>query len=469
MDSQGDPEWRDWSDITVATDSETGRISYTVCGLTIGAEYTFEVWAVNDVDIRATSRVTVTPARRGAVAVVRSTLTGDTKCFGYADGAGVGVRVDLFGHEVTSGVKSAFDVIAKGTDPTNGWEYYPTEYYLSGAAGDEIITVWLAKGCFAPLSNAVIDSLPVTWPPVRGEWTFEANIDPNPNELPTGDETGATVTFRAIYTVTSGDPTDLKAEIGGVTKLLSGSFGSGVSEVDSVRIGIGADLGSTLTVTNDVALTNGACAVDDTTVTCTYDVLDGSKLLAAVNATPGGYPILVELTDATFIANASTADDVDFVSASAANPGPFNLNLEVIPGPPLAPTGLTAKPGNSRVTLEWEDPENPNITGYQYQQTETQPGTTLSWKDPNYDTISNWQYRKTTTQPGIDLSWSTPSGLLLGDSVYYEYRLTTDGDLTDPNNPIPDFPDSWEVIPDSTLGTTSYKVTGIDTTIPHYF
>jgi hypothetical protein len=144
--------------------------------------------------------------------------------------------------------------------------------------------------------------------------------------------------------------------------------------------------------------------------------------LAAVNATPGGYPILVELTDATFIANASTADDVDFVSASAANPGPFNPILEVIPGPPHTPTGLTAKPGNSRVTLEWEDPENPKITGYQYQQTETQPGTTLSCKDPNDDTISSWQYRKTTTQPGIDLSWSTPSGLLLGDSVYSETR-----------------------------------------------
>ena len=68
---------------------------------------------------------------------------------------------------------------------------------------------------------------------------------PRLHELPTGDETGATVTFRAIYTVTSGDPTDLKAESGGVTKLLSASF-PGLTEVDGGRIGISADLGSTL-------------------------------------------------------------------------------------------------------------------------------------------------------------------------------------------------------------------------------
>ena len=45
-----------------------------------------------------------------------------------------------------------------------------------------------------------------------------------------------------------------------------------------------------------------------------------------------------------------------------------NANAAVgLPAPPAAPTGLAAAPGDSSVTLTWDNPLNPTISGYEYQ------------------------------------------------------------------------------------------------------
>ena len=91
-DTGGNPIWPVKSDDEpVWTDipgSDASTATHTLYDLSIGTKYTFELRGVYADNHGAWSRVTVTPARRGAVAAARSTLTGDTKCFGYADGAG---------------------------------------------------------------------------------------------------------------------------------------------------------------------------------------------------------------------------------------------------------------------------------------------------------------------------------------------------------------------------------------------
>ena len=57
------------------------------------------------------------------------------------------------------------------------------------------------------------------------------------------------------------------------------------------------------------------------------------------------------------------------------------------PPTPAAPTNLSATPGDSRVVLKWDDPDNPTITGYQYT---TDGGTTvISIGDSDADTTQD--------------------------------------------------------------------------------
>ena len=304
--------------------------------------------------------------------------------------------------------------------------------------------------------------------PVRGEWTFETSIDPNP--LKSGSEDGAAVIFTATYTVDAGShsPTSLSAEIAGTSPNISFNFAA----QDSGKVGLGSSLSDFGNV-GEVGKTpnhNFDCTSDITgapaTITCTF----ATKIFAATDATPGVYSGTVTWSSGLrFTAKATTAEHTEFVSASVVDSGPFDLELTVIPGPPDAPTGLMATGGNSRTNLEWDDPTNQNITGYEYQQTTTEPGMVLSWTDPADATISGYQYQTTTTEPSITLSWALGGGgLVLGDTAYYEYRRTTAADDNDP--PIPDFTGvEWQRIPGSGIGTASHKVTGIDTTLTHYF
>ena len=313
--------------------------------------------------------------------------------------------------------------------------------------------------------------------PVRGEWTFEATIDPNP--LETGDPDGATVGFRAVYTVTSGTATDLSFAITGDQPTITTSL----SKVDGGNVGIGSAFVATRDsiVTRQQSPTETVPTCDPTvnvaqgTIVCDFPSL--ATVFAKDATTPDRYGLTISLSDGlTFEARASTGTGPDdghknFPTAFADDDdvGMLNLESEIVPGVPAAPINLVATGSSSRVTLEWADPGNPNITGYQYQQTTTAPGAPLRWTPGGSEGV-RYQYRRTTTEPGIVLSWSIPSGLLFTDSVTYEYQWTTVADTSDPSNPVPDFSDStWETIPGSDVGTTSHKVTGLDMSETHYF
>ena len=154
------------------------------------------------------------------------------------------------------------------------------------------------------------------------------------------------------------------------------------------------------------------------------------------------------------------------------------------PPTPAAPTNLSATPGDSRVVLKWDDPDNPTITGYQYT---TDGGTTVisiedSDADTTQDTVddltnntaytfavratnasgdSPWSISATTTPiavpnapenlsaaPGdgrVALSWDKPSN----DAPIGSYEVSTDGGAN--YNPIADSDDE----------TTAHTVMGL--------
>ena len=212
-------------------------------------------------------------------------------------------------------------------------------------------------------------------PPVVGAWTFETVIDPNP--LETGSVGGATVTFRAIFTVDQASPETPTALSGtitttGVGKGVAASFGT---NPDSGRIGIGASIDADLSISGDAKFSDDPCEsdLDAGTVTCELDILGLKKLFAKSGATPASYNLNVSFpSPITFTAIASTAGQDSFTAATsekaAGEDTSLGLQMEVTLGPPSSPTGLSATAGDSQITINWDDPMDSSITKYQISQ-----------------------------------------------------------------------------------------------------
>ena len=491
-----------WDDWTLSNTPGTGARWWD---LTIGRTYVLELRWEGPAGPGETASVTFTPTLKGASATYNS----GSDCSGNAAGAGFGDAVTLSNAEVSDDRLGTFDIISAGVNPVDSTQWWKIEYYyddplrISEGGQNEVRVGWFPQECFETPSNAVTESIPVTWPPVRGEWTFVANIAPNP--LESGDENGAAVTFRAIYAVTGGLENLAKDDNGQVkTDALSfkitgaqPTITTNFARTDEGRVGIGDDLANIGSVgnsdpiatlgTENTPICDREIDVISGSITCTFTSL--AKIFAAPNATPGRYSGTLSMSSGMgFTARANTADHADFQSAvaSAADIGMFDLNLEVVPGLPDAPENLLVIPGNSRVTLEWDDPDNQNITGYEYQQTTTQPGVTLRWTATD-DTVAKYQYRHIITEPGIVITWpyslgkdkyqyrhtTTEPGITLtwenpGDDTIsgYHYQQTT---VLDPNNPVPDRSGTWTLIRDSTATTTGYKVTGLVLDKAYYF
>ena len=75
-------------------------------------------------------------------------------------------------------------------------------------------------------------------------------------------------------------------------------------------------------------------------------------------------------------------------------------------GTPAQPTGLTAEAGDAQVTLGWDDPDNPSITHFQYQQAENNGG-----------------YGAWTDVPGSDAATTTHTVWGLGNDTAYVFRV----------------------------------------------
>ena len=210
-------------------------------------------------------------------------------------------------------------------------------------------------------------------PPVVGAWTFETVIDPNP--LETGSDAGSTVTFRAIFTVDQDHDktlTALSATITGVQKAVQADLGS---NTDNGRIGIGANIDTTtLIASGGASFGDDPCESDLTagTVTCELMVLGSSKLFARSSATPGTYDMETNFPrEVTFTATVSSAGNSDYIkdAKKSGSPDPtLTQQLEVIPGPPSTPVGLSATTGDSQVALDWDDPMDSSIIKYQISQ-----------------------------------------------------------------------------------------------------
>jgi hypothetical protein len=322
--------------------------------------------------------------------------------------------------------------------------------------------------------------------PVRGEWSFAATIDPNP--LVSGNEDGATLTFTATFTVSDGTATALAGSVGGSIRLVATSFPGGTT--DNGKIGIGDTLADPSLSTNRLAkMSSDACTTSTSdgkqSITCEYFPMGTGQIFARTNASPGAYPVAVgfSLDKPTFTATASTGEHSDFVAGFAAVPEVLSLKLQVVSGPPAAPTGFTAGGGNSRATLAWTDPGNAGITGYAYRQT-TDAEATLTWDADAAAT--GWEYRQ--SQDGgtnwvpdwtrIDRSNASTTSHTVTEVDPDVHSFQVRPLKADPDQPAVVinvvyaagvFTGTWLRIPGSGATTTGHIVTGLDNGQTYYF
>ena len=129
-----------------------------------------------------------------------------------------------------------------------------------------------------------------------------------------------------------------------------------------------------------------------------YTVINGSLVLTS------------DYTD-TAVTNGTTYYYVITALDNCANESSNSVEQSATPqaGPPAAPTGLVATPGNTEVALDWNDNAEPDLAGYNVYRSTT-PGGPYSQVNGPLVTVSNY----------------TDTGLSNGTTYYYVVRAEND-------------------------------------------
>ena len=88
------------------------------------------------------------------------------------------------------------------------------------------------------------------------------------------------------------------------------------------------------------------------------------------------------------------------------------------PNPPAAPANLAASAGDGSVTLSWDDPQNPTISGYEYN---------VNHNDTNSGNLSGWSDWQSIAGSNADTTSHTLSGLANGREYRFHVRAVNAG------------------------------------------
>ncbi len=392
-EGQGITDYGDWGDWSEISPSSAATTAYTVTGLTNGTRYKFELRAVNASGTGAASPdvtdipVTATPlwpapanlvATPGDAQVMLMWDTGDLGITRYAVHAyytHVSDEEPLFERVLSPGTGEQTTVVLAGL--TNGTDYTFTVQAAEGSGNTTVITG----------NPSSVGDRPV---PVPAAPNLEA-IPANQQVLLTWDDPGdsSISKYRYRQRVSGADLGDW-SDIGGsgadtiehtVTGLTNGiAYGFELRAVNASGDGEASSVGATPiavpnapqnlmatprdrqaalewnTPSNGVPITRYQYSTDDGT---TFANIDGS------NADTTTYTV-DRLTDGT---NAGLTNGTEYTFAVRAVNVPGNGPASTVTATPIAPPAKPAissvGPGYRKVALEWEDPNDSTITGYQ--------------------------------------------------------------------------------------------------------
>ncbi len=347
-----DPDW------TAVSGSGAATVSYAVTGLVDGAEYTFEVRAVNSTGAGAAAGVVAVPV---PAPVAPAGLLGEPASGQVALSWEDPFDASITGYEYRVGTTSG---------GTTSWS--PDWTAVSGS--DDTTVSHTVTG----LTNGTSYKLQVRAANSTGD----------------GASAGVTVTARLVGTVTA-DPVSVGAA-GQQTFTVAGSgFDRSVSStLWVVPCTVPGDELTPASTPREIALALQAMTFNSSD--CTFS----ATVWATVDS------------DGDFSVSAGAAVETNFAWAVR---DPWSTQggdvlVFIIPLPD-APTGLVGATASGQVTLSWDDPDDDSITGYEYRVGTTSGGVT-SW-DPDWTGIADSD--DTTTS-------HTATGLVDGTTYTFEVR-----------------------------------------------
>ena len=388
--------WGSWTDIG---SSDATTTTHTVTGLNNGTEYSFQVWAFAGSLIGAASAtVTATPLVPPVVSIARQ---------GSA--------------AVTEGTNAVFKVTAPRTVTAN------LSVNLSVADAphaDFVDTTDEGSGKSVTITTGQATAT-FTVPTTGGD--SETTDEPSSNVTVTVNTgTGYTVGSDSIATVkvTDSDPTTVVLTTPDATATEGSSddratlrltLGRALRAGERLQVPLGFS-GGTLDTDFTLSLSGSPAGVMLSDSTVTFSGGGGSSSIAAASATVAEVLLSasedVDTTDETVTVSIPsgtafmprlTATGLDG-GATGSRTGDGQITL--IDNTPEKPVNFTAIAGDGQVTLNWTDPKNSDITGWQYQQ---KAGT------GNY---GNW-----TTIPGSTAATTSHTVTGLTNGTVYTLRI----------------------------------------------
>ena len=213
--ASGGENWGDWTEIS---GSEGTTITHSVTGLDFGTHYEFQVRAAS-----ASGKSTPSPTA-SATTITPSVPLKPTDLTATAGDDSVTLRWDNLNNLTISDYRYRKTSILDSSDVPD-FELSPWTFITGSGSttvshvvpGLEVDTLYYfqIQARSDQGDSETSDTVSARPVPVRGEWSFEAIIDPDP--LVSGSTEGATVTFTATFTVTSGTANELSAAFTGTT------------------------------------------------------------------------------------------------------------------------------------------------------------------------------------------------------------------------------------------------------------
>ena len=419
---KGSAAWGDWSAIA---DSDDETVSYMVTGLENGSRYRFRIRAVNSNGDGAQSEVveatptapttpgvTVSPTSLTVTEATGAGQTGEYTVVLDTDPGGTVTVTPASSDEAAATVSAAlvFDstnwetaktVTVTGVDDTDRTDETVTvthtvKGYGSGptaVTSADSVTVTVTDddvpakptGLSATVGNAQVtlnwsdpEDESITGYELRqkkgsaawGDWSAIADSDDETvSYMVTGLENGSRYRFRIRAVNSNGDgaqsevveATPTAPTTPGVTvspTSLTVTEATGAGQTGEYTVVLDTDPGGTVTVTpasSDEAAATVSAAL----------VFDSTNWETAKTVTVTG----VDDTDRTDETVTVTHTVTDYGSGPTAVTSADSVTVTVTDDDvPAKPTGLSATAGNAQVTLNWSDPKDESITGYELRQ-----------------------------------------------------------------------------------------------------
>ena len=374
-------DYSGWTDIPDSGAGGTNATSYTVTGLTNNAEYDFRIRAMNSVGTSpASDAVTVTPTNMAPTAVDDTAAT--------LENSSVDINVVANDtdpdHEPTLSVTAVTTpangtaVIASGSTTTVTYTPHvhfvgtdSFDYTLSDGTDTDTGTVTVIVGRpAAPTGLTAAQG-------GNGQVTLQWNDPDDSHIIEYQYSTNGGTTFIDIpgssSTTTSYTITGLSAGVE-YTIALRAVNASG----DGAPATVTVTTNTPPTAVNDTVTTPINTAVDINVVANDTDPDSGTTFSVTAVTTPAHGTAVIKSGSTTTVTytpplNSTGTDGFDYTLSDGIDTDTGEVT--VIVGVPAAPTGLTVTPGDGQLTLDWTDPDDPEIIKYQYS---TDGGTTFA-------------------------------------------------------------------------------------------